>query len=121
MAYTITGTALTTIPAKLTTTGVTDLFDATKRTTILSVVATEITGNTPDYTLELYDGTTSYYIYSTKALVADTPLIYSEPFVLPSGWKLRATAGAANQIDVFVTYAEPDATIQQSGFGAYTK
>jgi hypothetical protein len=121
MAYTITGTALTTIPAKLTTTGVTDLFDATKRTTILSVVATEITGNTPDYTLELYDGTTSYYIYSTKAMTADTPLIYSEPFVLPSGWKLRATAGAANQIDVFVTYAEPDATIQPSGYGAYTR
>jgi len=121
MAYTITGTALTTLPTKLATTSVTDIFDATKRTTILSVVATEITGNTPDYTLELYDGTTSYYIYSTKAMTADTPLSYTEPFGLPSGWQLRAAAGAANQSDVVVTYAEPAATFQPSGYGACTR
>lgn len=113
--YTITGATLSTKATKLTTTSVTDIYTATKRTTILSVVASEIAGATPDFSLELYDGTTSYYIYSTKAMTADTPIIFNEPFVLNNGWKLRATAGTANQIDILVTYAEPDATAMRGG------
>lgn len=119
--YTITGTALTTIPTKLTTTGVTDLYEAKKRTTVLSVTAHEIAGATPSFTLEMYDGTTIYYFYNAKSMTARGELLYDQPFVLNSGWKLRATASAGNQIDVFVTYAEPDATIQPSGYGAYTR
>jgi len=110
MSFNISGGSILTQATKLTTTGVTNLLSADKRTTILSIIAAEITGNTPTLTLELYDGTTSYYLRFAAAMTANQVLILDSPFVLNTGWKLRATAGTANRIDCFVNYVPPDAT-----------
>lgn len=110
MSYTLTGGVILTKATKLTTTGATDLYVASKRTVILSIVCTEIAAATPALTLALFDGTTSYYLRNAFAMTAKQTFIFNEPFALQSGWTLRATAGAANQVDCLVTYMSPDAT-----------
>jgi len=112
MSFTLTGGSILTKATKLTTTSATVLYGGSgiKRTVILSVIATEIAGATPTLTLELFDGTTSYYLRNALAMTAKQTLIFNEPLALQSGWSLRATAGTANQIDCFVTYMSPDAT-----------
>jgi len=110
MSFTLTGGSILTKSAKLTTTDPTELYAASKRTVILSIIATEISGNTPALTLALFDGTTSYYLRSAFAMTAKQTLIFNEPFALQSGWSLQATASAANQVDCLVTYMSPDAT-----------
>lgn len=110
MTFSIAGATLSTRAFKLDGTDEIALYSAKKRTTILSVVACEIAGATPDFTLELFDGTTSFFIFNEKPLAAHEPLIFNEPFVLGNSWTLRAKASAADQIDVLLTYAEPDAT-----------
>lgn len=110
MSFTLTGGSILTKAAKLTTTDATALYTADKRTTILSIICAEIAGSTPNLTIELYDGLSSYYLRNAKAMVAKEAVIFNEPFVLNVGWALRITAGAANQIDAFVSYLSPDAT-----------
>lgn len=112
MSFTLTGGSILTTTTKLTTTSATVLYGGAgiKRTVILSIVATEIAASTPALTLELFDGTTSYYLRNALAMTAKQSLIFNEPFALQSGWSLRATAGAADQIDCLVTYMSPDAT-----------
>lgn len=109
MSFTIAGN-IQTVPTKLTATTVTTIFTATKRTTIVSIIATEIAGSTPALTLELYNGTTSYYLRKSKAMTAGETFILDAPFVLAANWSLRATASAANQIDIFVNHLTSDAT-----------
>jgi hypothetical protein len=110
MSFTLTGGSILTKATKLTTTSATALYTAQKRTVILSIVATEITGNTPALTLELYDATTSYYLRNALAMTAKQTLIFNEPLTINAGWSIRATAGAANQIDCLITFMSPDAT-----------
>lgn len=61
----------------------------------------ENAGATPSLTLELYDGTTSYYLgsggftWKAKALTAAQSVTFSEGIVVPIGWKLRATSSDA--------------------------
>lgn len=121
MSYTIAGTPISTIPTKLTTTSVTEVYAATKRTTILSVVACNYDANSTTYSLEMFDGTSSFPIYGTETIAAHTREPYNEPFVLSSGWSLRATAGNANRLTIILTYAEPDAMVQRTGYEAFTK
>lgn len=123
MAYTITGTALSTLPSKIAGTSPETVFTATKRTTILSIIAANTDNGVCQYTLALYDPdtTTSHYLYYTFSIAAHGREVFNEPFVIQSGWELRVTSNHANHLDVFVTYAEPDATIQPSGYGAYTR
>lgn len=108
MSFTITGN-IQTIATKLTTTSVTSLYAATKRTTIVSIIAAEITGNTPTLTIELYDGSTSYYLRYQAAMTANGIVTIDTPFVLNTGWSLRATAGTANRIDIVVNHLTADA------------
>lgn len=110
MSFSLTGGSLLTKAAKLTTTDPTVLYLATKRTVIVSIVATEIAGSGPTLTLELFDGTTSYYLQNALAMTAKQRLVFNEPFALQSGWSLRAEASAADQVDCIVTYLSPDAT-----------
>lgn len=110
MSFTLTGGSILTEPVKLTTTGVTTLYAATKRTVIVGIEATEIAGATPALTLALWDGTNYYYLRNAKAMAAREEYSRDKPFALQSGWELRATASAANQIDCFVTFMSPDAT-----------
>lgn len=110
MSFTLTGGSILTKATKVTTTSATDLYVASKRTVIVSIIATEIAAATPALTLELFDGTTSYYLRKALLMTANQTLVFNEPFALQSGWSLRATASAANQIDCLVTFMSPDAT-----------
>lgn len=110
MSFTLTGGSILTKATKLTVATPVTLYAASKRTVIVSIIATEIAGSGPTLTLELWDGTTSYYLRNALALTAKQSLVFNEPFAIQSGWELRATAGTANQIDCLVTYMSPDAT-----------
>ena len=74
--------------------------------------ANENAAGTPSLTLDLYDGTTTYYlgsggvVYKAKALTAGQSVTFSEGIVVPVGWKLRATSNnAGGQIDLVGTKA----------------
>ena len=109
MNFSITGNILT-IATKLTVSTPVVLLAATKRTTIVSIIAAEITGNTPTLSIELYDGTTSYYLRYQAAMTANGIVTIDTPFVLNAGWSLRATAGTANRINIIVNHLTADAT-----------
>ena len=93
---------------KLTDTSVTDIVAETKRCLVKKVYVTEISGNTPTFSLEVYDVTnaTSYYLMNTKPMTARQTLEWGD-IPLNKGWKLRATAGTANRIDVIAVIVEP--------------
>lgn len=112
MSFTLTGGSILTKPTKLSTTSATVLYLASKRTVILSVFAVEVAAATPALTLDVYDdaNTVAYRLRNALAMTAKQTFIFNEPFALQSGWSLRATASAADQIECFVTYMSPDAT-----------
>jgi hypothetical protein len=93
-------------PVKLTTTSVTDIVAEDNRCTVKKVYATEISGNTPTLSLEVYDGTNSYYLMNTKPMTARQTIEWGD-IPLEDGWKLRATAGTANRIDIIAVIIEP--------------
>lgn len=91
---------------KLSSTSVTDIVAETKRCLVKKVYVTEISGNNPTLTLEVYDGTNSYYLIKAKPMTALQTLEWGD-IPLNKGWKLRATAGTANRIDVIAVIVEP--------------
>lgn len=91
---------------KLTTANVTDIVAETDRCLVKKVYVTEISGNTPNFTLEVYDGTTSFYLQYQKPMTARQTLEWDD-IPLDDGMKLRATAGTANRIDVVAVIVEP--------------
>lgn len=116
MSYTAIGGALLPKRVKLTTTSATTLYDPEKSgALILSIIAVEIAGSTPTLTLDIYDGTTTYYLQNAVAMTAKQRLILDLLVPLKVGEKLRATASAADQIDIHVTYSPRDATSQSGG------
>lgn len=111
MTYTILGGAVQTKYTKLTTTGVTTILDGGQSGVIVvAIYAAEITGGTPALTLDHYDGATATYLRNTKPMTAREEYGRDIIMVLKTGQLLRATASAANQIDVIVTYINRDAT-----------
>jgi hypothetical protein len=111
MTYTVQGGALLPKRVKLTTTSATTLLDPDKSgALLLSIVAVEIAGATPTLTLDIYDGTTTYYLQNAVAMTAKQRLQIDILVPLKVGEKLRATASAADQIDIHVTYSPRDAT-----------
>lgn len=93
-------------PVKLSGTSATDIVAETNRCLVKKVYVTEISGNTPNFSLEVYDGTTSYYLMNTKPMTARSTLEWGD-IPLEAGWKLRATAGTADRIDVIAVIVEP--------------
>jgi hypothetical protein len=94
------------IPKKLTTTAVTDIVAETNRCVVKKVYVTEIAGGVSAFTLEVYDGTTSYYLMNAKPMTARQTIEWGD-IPLEGGWKLRATASIANNIDVIAVIVEP--------------
>lgn len=78
-----------------------------KGRTIESINLCEVNGSTPTVILDIYDGTTAYKIRGTLAMTANTPTRYDFPIQLEATDSLRATASAANQVHVVVTYTQP--------------
>ena len=93
-------------PKKLTGTGVTDIVAETNRCLVKKVYACEIAGGVASFSLEVYDGTTSYYVMRSKPMTARQTLEW-EDIPLEPGWKLRATASIADNIDVIAIIVEP--------------
>lgn len=91
---------------KLTGTSVTEVVAAGGRQTVASINCAEIAGATPTITLEIYDGTDSFYITKGEMLSANRPKLYDQGWLLQPTESIRATASAANQIDVIVTLVE---------------
>lgn len=117
MSFNITGGGILTSATKLTTTNATNVLAPTSRTIVLSIICAEIAGSTPTLTLALYDGTTTYYLRNALAMTARQTFILNEPLVLNANWKLQATAGTANQIDVVVNYLNAVAVANGSWSG----
>jgi hypothetical protein len=93
-------------PVKLTSTNVTNIVNEGKRCLVKKVYVTEISGNTPTLTLEIYDGTNSFYLMYQKPMTARQTLEWGD-IPLAQNQSLRATAGTANRIDVIAVIVEP--------------
>lgn len=117
MSYTVNGGSLLPKRAKLTTTAATTILDPDKSgALLLSIIAIEIAGATPTLTLDIFDGTTTYYLQNAVAMTARQRLQIDILVPLKVGEKLRATASAANQIDIHITYSPRDATALGGNF-----
>ena len=97
---------------KLTSTSVTSIIPAqTSNVAITEITVAEITGNATTFSMELYNGTTSYYLAAVKPLAARQVLQYEinpiTGLVLRKGWLLRATAGNADRVDVTAVHTQP--------------
>lgn len=96
---------------KLTGNSATAIFTATGVATIQSILVCENTGAaTPTLSIEVYDGTNSYYKRRTVALVAGVEVSYNIPFSINPGWSVRLTSSdAAGKVDWCITYDSPAA------------
>jgi hypothetical protein len=92
------------IAFKLTTTSPTVIAgDADELVRVPWFQCTNITTNTPTLTVEIYDGTTSYYLRFALAMSAKETVLFGNSdrgFLLNKGSFLRVAAGTANEIDV---------------------
>lgn len=87
----------------------TTIYTADKGTTrIRSVTCCDNTGATTAWTLDVYDGSTSYVKRKGKALTAGVEDVVNEPFYVPQGWAVRITSGdASGKLDWSITYDAP--------------
>jgi hypothetical protein len=93
--------APTPIAIKLTTTNATVVAgDATRAVTVDWFQATEILGNTPNLSIDLFDGTTTVYLRNAKAMTAREEVLRTQGVTLNRGQYLRLTASVANSVDV---------------------
>lgn len=101
-AYNIIAGTPTPIAVKLTTTDPTNIAgSATARTHVVWFQCAEIAGATPTLTVEIYDGTTSFYLRNALVFAsARSSVVFENGVTLEKGQFLRVTAGAADQVDV---------------------
>lgn len=117
MAYTIQGGNVQTRYTKLASTGVTTILDGGQSGAIVvAIYAAEINGSTPTLTIDHYDGTTTTYLRNLKAMTAREEYSRDIIIVLKAGQLLQATASAANQIDICVTYIPGDKASRGNSF-----
>lgn len=96
------------IAQKVTSSSATDVVDATDEPWYVQwFQVNENAGATPSLTVEIYDGTNSYYlgaegsVWRAKALTANQSVTFSEGYLIPQGYKLRVTSSdAAGKIEV---------------------
>lgn len=119
MSFTLPVGSIITEKVKLTDNSATTLVEADNgRITILSIEATETQGGTPTLTLDVTDGTTTWFKRNASAMVAKETVAYDSIFVLDNGETLRATSSdASGDIDVFVTYSAFDLVGRGGGSG----
>src|SRR6185503_18295124 len=83
---------------------VTDIVDATNKAVLVTdFEVNETGGNTPNLTVEIYDGTHSYYLgddngatWNAKAVTAKQSLKFTRGYPVPKGSKLRVTSSNAS-------------------------
>ena len=82
-----------------------------KAVLIASIEVTEISGGTPNMTIDIFDpngATATYYKRNALAMTVRQNVVYPEPFWLPNGWQLRVTTSAGT-VSVLVNYFDPNA------------
>lgn len=111
MTFFVTGGGYLTEYVKLTGNTATTVLDVPQSVTVASVICTETGGATPNLTIDVHDGTSSYHLRNAAAMTAKQTVTYAEPFTIPNGWVLRVTSSnASGQVDVFVNYASLSAS-----------
>lgn len=110
MSFTLPVGSIITDKVKLTDDTATTLVSASNgRITILSIDATETAGGTPNLTIDVTDGTTTWFKRNAAAMTAKGTVSFENIFVLDNGETLRATSSdASGDIDIFVTYSAFD-------------
>lgn len=102
--FQLVGGAGTPIAVKLSTTDPTVVAEATagnSRVAVPWLQCTEIAGSTPTLTVAILKPDTSVvYLRNAKAMTAKEEVRFNEGILLLPGWKLRVTAGTADQVDV---------------------
>ena len=102
------GGAADPIIKKITANTVTDIVDATLGAVRVPWFAVgENNGGTPNLTVEIYDGTTSFYLtaasllWNARAMTAKQGVLFDAGYVIPLGSKLRVTSSdASGRMDV---------------------
>lgn len=90
---------------KLTDTNTTDIVATLTNSVGLKMIhCANITGTAATIDLEVYDGTTSYYLTKGESVAANDRLTLNLDIQLNKGQSIRATAGTGNAIDVTATY-----------------
>lgn len=92
----------------ITGTGVTviSLGTAVRNHNVALFRVSEYAGGTPNLTVEIYDGTTSYFLgsggftWNVKALTALQSLLFDDGYAVPAGSSLRITCSVANSVVV---------------------
>jgi len=103
------GTGAVETMVKLTTTGATDILVASdKAIAVAAIQVNETAAQTPNLTMAVTDGTTTYYLgaggktWNANAMTAKQSVEFS-PFVLSRGYTLKATSsGVGGGVDVLV-------------------
>ena len=110
---TVSNKPISTKPLKLSTTAVTSIVSVAageKAKTVTGIAIVSIAATATTFSVEVYDGTTSFYLASTKAIASDKGYVYRGPdIVLDPGKSVRVTAANANYLDAFATYTLGDA------------
>jgi hypothetical protein len=95
------GGVIETIAANLTTTDATDLF--TVKQGFIATLESLLISCATSTTIKIWitDGTTEWFLRNTETMAANThDQIKDHPVLLLPNWKIRAQAGAANQISI---------------------
>lgn len=114
MTYTIQGGNVQTRSTKLDSTDPTVIAGSASGAVVVAIYAAEISGNTPTLALYKTDGTTNTYLRSALAMTANQEYSRDVIIVLKANETLVAVAGAADQIDINVTYLPGDRTAKGS-------
>lgn len=96
----------TLIATKITSGAVTTVLDGTDPTkggqiAIPWFQINENAGSTPNLTVELFDGTNSFYLgtggveWRARAVTAGQSITFGDGYILPNKWKLRVTSSDA--------------------------
>lgn len=92
----------------------TTVLDLGKAVLVESITCVEVGGNTPNLTVETYDGTTSYYRRNAKAMTAKEEVTLPG-FRLDTDEVIRVTSShASGLVHVWVNYFAADATQRAS-------
>lgn len=109
MTMFIENTGRQTLLFNLTTTGAVDVLAGDDKGIItIESISWCCKANASDLSIMVTDGSTTSYLMSTEAKSAETHDIISNwhPTLVNSGWKLRAQASVANEINLTVIYAK---------------
>jgi hypothetical protein len=111
MSVFITGSGLITDKFSIADNVATVVLDVDSSVTVVQIKCVERGAMTPTLTVDVHDGTDTYYLRNALAMTAKQEVNIDGPIELANDEALRVTSNhASGLIDVFVTYFSPSAT-----------